>query len=206
VSRRRRHAAGTLAIVIAAPAIAAAAEPTAALIARWRVLDATDPQVAAVVRALAARGAPAAEPAAPAAVATAVPATEPPRRGAARVWPAAGAERLDSGPAAEGLRLRVPAAAAVRVPAAGRVVFADRIDGLGLVLITAHGDEYHSVLAGLGSVSVDVNSRVAAGEQIGRMAERGETGLELHLELRHHGRPVDPLPWLGVNSVGDGRS
>jgi septal ring factor EnvC (AmiA/AmiB activator) len=38
------------------------------------------------------------------------------------------------------------------------------------------------------------------------MADHTESGLEVHVELRHHGRPVDPLPWLGVNSAGDGPS
>ncbi|MFP4362191.1 MAG: murein hydrolase activator EnvC family protein, partial [Alphaproteobacteria bacterium] len=128
-----------------------------------------------------------------------------PLRARLRVWPVDGAERLGDAAATAGLRLRVPAAAVVRAPAAGRVVFADHIDGLGLVLITAHGDEYHSVLAGLDTADVKVGRRVVAGERIGRMAERSES-LELHLELRHHGQPVDPLPWLGGSSPGDGRS
>ncbi len=206
MSARQRHAAAALAIVIGASPVVAVAEPSsplAALVTRWRILEATDPQVTAVVRALAARAVPE-ERETPPPARSAPPA--PPATAAARAWPAAGAARLDSAAAAEGLRLRLPAAAAVRVPAAGRVVFADRIDGLGLVLITAHGDEYHSVLAGLGTVDVGVGTRVAAGENIGRMAEGSDSDLELHLELRHHGRPVDPLPWLGVNSAGDGRS
>jgi murein DD-endopeptidase MepM/ murein hydrolase activator NlpD len=185
---RRRRAAVALAIVIAAsPAVVAA--------------DVTAP--AAVVRALAARAAVAEREPTPAAFAPkpAVAATA-----FARVWPVDSAERVDGDPAAPGLRLRVPPAAAVRAPAAGRVVFADRIDRLGLVLITSHGDEYHSVLAGLASTDVGVGSCLTAGDRVGRMADHTESGLEVHVELRHHGRPVDPLPWLGVNSAGDGPS
>jgi murein DD-endopeptidase MepM/ murein hydrolase activator NlpD len=206
--------ASTLAIVIAAaPAWAAADETPSALerlVARWRTLDAAEPGRLAVLRALAARPATPAlapSPSEPGADADSdgdgVPATA---RG--RAWPTA----VAAGPAADtasspaGLRLAVPPASVVRAPAAGRVVFADHVDGLGLVLITAHGDEYHSVLAGLGRVDVAVGTRVGAGETIGRTAERTESDLDLHLELRHHGRPVDPLPWLGVNSAGDGPS
>jgi murein DD-endopeptidase MepM/ murein hydrolase activator NlpD len=189
--RRRRTAVAGWALaglVVAAPVVAEPAPALADLVARWRAVEDVDPALRAVLSRLAERTAP------------------PASTAAGRAWPALGAERLPAAAGESALRLRVPAAAAVRAPAAGRVVFADRMAGLGLVLITAHGDEYHSVLAGLDAVDVGIGTRVAAGERIGRMAERIENGLELHLELRHHGRPVDPLPWLGVATGGDGPS
>jgi murein DD-endopeptidase MepM/ murein hydrolase activator NlpD len=188
------------------PIVAAAAEPAAPLerlIARWRVLEAADDRVVEVLGAVGALPAPgAAAPRAPEPPAAVVgPATAD-----ARVWPAARAEPVETDASDHTLRWRVAPAATVGAPAAGRVVFADRVVGLGLVLIIAHGDEYHFVVAGLGSVDVAVGTRVTAGETIGRMAERTESTLELHLELRHHGRPVDPLPWLGADSAGDSPS
>jgi murein DD-endopeptidase MepM/ murein hydrolase activator NlpD len=181
---------GALGLVIAATVGPATAGDLDALIARWRVVQDADPGLVAVVRELAAR------PTGPSAV-------EP--TASNRAWPTRGAERLAEMAGADGLRLRARAATPVLAPAAGRVVFADRIEGLGLVLITAHGDEYHSVLAGMGAVDVTVGARVAAGERVGRMAE-DPAGSHLLLELRHRGRPVDPLPWLGVTSAGDGPS
>ena len=73
---------------------------------------------------------------------------------------------------------------------------------------TALGDSIavNGVCLTVAAVSGTRASFDAIGETIGRTAERTESDLDLHLELRHHGRPVDPLPWLGVNSVGDGPS
>ena len=210
--RRRRRAVPSAAwavagLLAAAPAAAEPAPALEAFLARWRALANLDPQLVAVLGRLA-------DPADPAVPVERVARLEVPPAplGAApaaaggRAWPAADAQRLPRAAGERALRFALPAAAAVRAPAPGRVVFADRVAALGLVLITAHGDKYHSVLAGLGAVDVGIGTRVAAGERVGRMAERIDSGLELHLELRHHGRPVDPLPWLGVATGGDGPS
>jgi septal ring factor EnvC (AmiA/AmiB activator) len=190
-------------VLAAAPA--GADEPSALerLIARHLELRDADPAVVTALASLARRAPapPAPAPDEPAPDEPTTPATAP-----GRAWPVAGATVRRDGAPADGLRLNVGRAAAVRAPADGRVVFADRVEGLGLVLITAHGDEYHSVMAGLAELDVGVDRSVIAGEPVGRMAERPGDDLDLHLELRHRGRPVDPLPWLGVESAGDGSS
>lgn len=169
------------------------------LVTRWRALAAADPLALGALAALVDRQS-AASPDPPSVPADAAAAAVAP------AWPAPDATVLGGDPSTLGVRWRLGEAAVVRAPAPGRVVFADRVDGLGLVLITAHGDEYHSVLAGMAALDVEAGVQLHAGEPIGRMAEGDENTLELQLELRHHGRPVDPLPWLGVVSAGDGPS
>lgn len=114
--------------------------------------------------------------------------------------------------AAKGLTIATRPRAQVIVPFDGRVVFAGPFRNYGLLLIIEHGDDYHSLLAGLGQIYVDVGQWVLAGEPVGIMAdtrqaavgERELTVPELYLELRRQGRPVDPLPWLssGIQEVG----
>lgn len=134
-----------------------------------------------------------------------------PRTRAGRSWPTAGrlvtrfGEDLQGLPS-PGVRIAAGFDGTVHAPARGRVVFAEPVARVGLVLIIAHGDEYHSVLVGLGAVDVAVGDAVAAGHEVGRMGpEQGDAAL-LHLELHHRGRPIDPLPWLGVRVAGDRHS
>ncbi|MEB0286170.1 M23 family metallopeptidase [Cryobacterium sp. 10S3] len=50
---------------------------------------------------------------------------------------------------------------------------------------------------------VSVGQRVGIGQQLGNVGTTGNsTGPHLHFELRDHGVPVDPLPWLYTNTRG----
>jgi septal ring factor EnvC (AmiA/AmiB activator) len=65
-------------------------------------------------------------------------------------------------------------------------------------LIIAHGEGYHSLLAGLDRIDVGLGRWVLAGEPIGAMGTYSDTRPQLYLELRHKGRPVNPVPWLAI--------
>ncbi|HEX2166054.1 MAG TPA: M23 family metallopeptidase [Longimicrobiales bacterium] len=62
-------------------------------------------------------------------------------------------------------------------------------------LITVYGHINESL--------VGVGQRVAAGEQIATMGNRGQsTGPHLHFEVHQGGSKIDPLPWLRGHGVG----
>lgn len=99
-----------------------------------------------------------------------------------------------------GLTIGAREGSAVVAPYDGTVIYAGPFEGFGLILIIEHGGGYHTLLAGLGRIGLQVGQRVLAGEPVGAMRPRqgagGGGGPELYVELRHNGDPIDPLPWL----------
>lgn len=89
----------------------------------------------------------------------------------------------------------------------GQIVFEGPFRSYGQILIIEHAGGYHTVLAGLDRVVVDVGQWLKAGEPIGRMGASGRTedGTEsgrprLYVELRRDGEPVDPTPMLAAQN------
>lgn len=85
----------------------------------------------------------------------------------------------------------------VHAVSAGRVVYADWLPGLGLLIIIDHGAGYLSLYAHNDRLLKGVGATVAAGDVI---AAAGDTGgraePQLYFEIRHDGRPIDPIPWF----------
>lgn len=88
----------------------------------------------------------------------------------------------------------------VAAPDDGRVVFAHPFKSYGLLLIIEHDSEYHTLLWGFSRLDVETGDRVRTGQIVGVMGEVGDEPPKLHVELRRHGRPVNPLPWLAASS------
>jgi septal ring factor EnvC (AmiA/AmiB activator) len=97
------------------------------------------------------------------------------------------------GSVSKGITLRPRPNARVAAIAPGRIAFSEPFRGYGRVLIVSHPGGYHSVLAGLAQLSVDVGDQVAAGEPLGQMSETREPAPELYFEVRFEGTPIDPL-------------
>ena len=102
------------------------------------------------------------------------------------------------GVTARGLSISVRPGGPVVAPFAGKVVFAGPFRHYGQLLIIAHGEGYHSLLAGLGRIDAAIGRWVMAGEPVGTMSSSPETRPQLYLDLRHNGRPVNPSPWLAT--------
>jgi septal ring factor EnvC (AmiA/AmiB activator) len=99
------------------------------------------------------------------------------------------------GPAVE---LVAPGGTAVRSVAAGRVAFADRQDGYGLIVIVDHGDHYYSLYGSLGSSDVHAGDSVPSGARLGTVGSIDGSPPRLYFEIRHNASTLDPGPWLGL--------
>lgn len=101
----------------------------------------------------------------------------------------------------------------------GQIVFEGPFRGYGQILIIEHTGGYHTILAGLDRVVVEVGQWLKAGEPIGRMgasakletgqsdpdqpqsdADTGNGRPRLYVELRHDGQPFDPAPIFNTSN------
>lgn len=103
----------------------------------------------------------------------------------------------------------------------GQIVFEGPFRGYGQILIIEHTGGYHTILAGLDRVVVEVGQWLKAGEPIGRMGAAGKLettqaadesegeaaagGMgdgrpRLYVELRHNGQPFDPAPIFNTSN------
>ena len=121
----------------------------------------------------------------------------------AMVFPATGALVLrfgvpdNYGGTNRGLTFETEAGAVVVAPFDGQIAFAGPFRSYGQILIIAHGDGYHSLLAGLDRIDVSAGQTLVAGEPVGRMPD-GEGRPHLYFELRHDNQPINPMPWLAT--------
>ncbi len=87
--------------------------------------------------------------------------------------------------------------APVHAVSQGRVVYADWLAGLGLLIIIDHGDGYMSLYGHNARLYESVGQHVAAGQTIAQAGDSGGSARpELYFEIRKEGKPLDPRPWL----------
>lgn len=96
---------------------------------------------------------------------------------------------------ARGVSIEARPSAQVVAPHDGHVVFAGTFRSYGRLLIIAHGEGYHTLLAGLDRIDCEVGQWVLAGEPVGQMSDREKKPV-LYVEVRREGEPVNPLAWL----------
>ena len=118
-------------------------------------------------------------------------------------WPAVGRMLARYGQARagairwDGVLLATERGAPVHAIYHGRVLYADWLAGLGLLVIVDHGSGYMSLYAHNDQIYRKVGERVTAGDVIAASGDSGgRTSPELYFEIRRNGRPVDPGPWF----------
>jgi len=104
--------------------------------------------------------------------------------------------RFDTYTVHNGIEIEAAAEAEVHAVHEGRVVFAERFRGYGLMVVVDHGGKHHSLYAQLEEVAVAPGQEVAAGTVLGRADPGGPDGPGVYFEMRFQGRPEDPLAWL----------
>ena len=97
----------------------------------------------------------------------------------------------------KGLFIRAEAGGEVKSVAQGRVVFADWLRGFGNLLIVDHGGQYLSVYGNNEALIKQVGDAVSAGDTVAKIgASGGQAQAGLYFELRHQGKPFDPMAWV----------
>jgi len=115
-------------------------------------------------------------------------------------WPVPG--RVTSGgqePRTGGDLIETTRGAKVRAPYFGRVVYADWLQGLGLLLIIGHGDGYMTLYGHAEVLYKSVGDRVAPGDVIAAMGDAEGPAPRLYFEIREGRKTVDPKIWLKSN-------
>jgi septal ring factor EnvC (AmiA/AmiB activator) len=84
----------------------------------------------------------------------------------------------------------------VRAPYFGRVVYADWLQGLGLLLIIGHNGNYMTLYGHAEVLYKSVGDWVAPGDVIAAMSDAGGGAPQLYFEIRNGRKAVDPKSWL----------
>ncbi|MCC5886899.1 MAG: peptidoglycan DD-metalloendopeptidase family protein [Gammaproteobacteria bacterium] len=95
-----------------------------------------------------------------------------------------------------GVLLAAAPGSTVRAIHPGRVVFADWMRGLGLLVILDHGGGYMTLYAQAESLLRNVGDMVEAGEPLATAGQSGgSSDSGVWFEIRHNGQPADPTRW-----------
>ena len=100
-----------------------------------------------------------------------------------------------------GVMIETARGAKVRAPYFGRVVYADWLQGLGLLLIIGHGGNYMTLYGHAEVLYKSVGDWVAPGDVIAALGDAGAVPPQLYFEIRDGRKPVDPKIWLKGESV-----
>ena len=96
-----------------------------------------------------------------------------------------------------GLMIAADRGSPVKAVHSGRVVYADWLPGMGLLIIVDHGNGYLSLYGHNETLFKQTGATVEAGDTIsaaGDSGGRSQSGL--YFEIRRAGKPVDPRPWF----------
>ncbi|MCK4742554.1 MAG: peptidoglycan DD-metalloendopeptidase family protein [Sulfuriflexus sp.] len=111
-----------------------------------------------------------------------------------------GSKRGKTGLRWQGVIIRAKQGAAVSSISHGRVAFADWLRGFGLMIIVDHSDGYMSLYGHNDSLYVETGDWIEAGEEIASVGRSGgRKKPALYFEIRHNGKPTNPLRWVKRN-------
>jgi septal ring factor EnvC (AmiA/AmiB activator) len=97
---------------------------------------------------------------------------------------------------ANGEMIETARGAKVRAAYFGRVVYADWLQGLGLLLIIGHSGGYMTLYGHAEVLYKSVGDRVAPGDVVAAMSDAEGAAPQLYFEIREGRKTVDPKIWL----------
>jgi murein hydrolase activator len=95
-----------------------------------------------------------------------------------------------------GVMIDATRGAKVRAPFFGRVIYADWLQGLGLLMIIGHGGGYMTLYGHAEVLYKSVGDRVAPGDPIAALRDTEGANPQLYFEIREGRKTVDPKLWL----------
>lgn len=96
-----------------------------------------------------------------------------------------------------GIDIKTQPGSSIQTVYTGRVLYADWFKGYGNMMIIDHGGNYYTVYAHLQNMLKRKGDHVNTGEDIATAGDTGSIiGPALHFEIRHHGKPLDPMQWI----------
>jgi septal ring factor EnvC (AmiA/AmiB activator) len=97
----------------------------------------------------------------------------------------------------KGIDIKVERGEPVKSVFKGEIIFSQWLKGYGNLLIINHGDHYYTLYAHVEEIFKEKGETVETGEVIATAGDTGSIkGMCLHFEVRHHGKPVNPMKWL----------
>jgi murein hydrolase activator len=96
-----------------------------------------------------------------------------------------------------GIEITAPQGRDIVAVAEGTAIYADWFKGYGRLVILDHGSGYFTLYAHASDILIKTGDAVSGGQVIAKVGDSGSLeGPQLYFELRHKGKPQDPLTWL----------
>jgi septal ring factor EnvC (AmiA/AmiB activator) len=96
-----------------------------------------------------------------------------------------------------GIDIKAEKGEPIRAVFKGRVIYASWFKGYGNMIIIDHGKNYYTIYAHLEETFKSKGDTVETREVIATVGDTGSfEGAKLYFEVRHHGKPQNPLEWL----------
>ncbi len=96
-----------------------------------------------------------------------------------------------------GIDLAAPGGTPIKASEGGLVIYSGWYGGYGKVIIIDHARGYSTLYAHMSSTAKKVGDRVGQGDVVGYEGSTGyATGPHLHFEVRHQGKPKNPVNFL----------
>ena len=96
-----------------------------------------------------------------------------------------------------GIQIKADRGEPIRAVFDGQILYADWFKGYGNMIIIDHGENYYTVYAHAEELFASKGDTIDMGDAVATVGDSGSMiGPSLHFEVRHHGKPVDPLKWI----------